>query len=225
VENSIVNTCGELEREVKSRTYNIIEAFVMMTICLFVLWFIIYPFGELMEIGSAQFAGCILLGFGAVYILFASPFIHKDTLSSWGLGNPVALYKNIRERSVTGRILFIGLLFLIIAILTFIYCFEWEEASRFIFGLNREAAIRIKSTTAGKMGIFLSGMTMATLFSMCVVRYDNFLSALFTALKIILVLGSLEYIAAFIVMGKTAFADFQPQNDSGFLYSMDLFSG
>ncbi|MDD4869026.1 MAG: hypothetical protein PHR77_00595 [Kiritimatiellae bacterium] len=217
MENSIANTCGELEQEVKSRTYNIIEAFAMMTYCLIMLWLIIYPFGVLMRIEAAKLAGEIFLGLGAIYILFGSPFVHKDTLSSWGLGNPVALYANIRKRSVAGRILSVGLIFLIIASLTFVYCFEWKEASRFIFGLNYETAGRIQATAAGKAAIFLSGIVMATFFSTCVIRYDNFLSALSTAFKIILVLGMLEYATAFIVMGSIAFADFQPRH-----FALDL---
>jgi len=215
---SIANTCGELEREVKSRTYNVVEAFVMMTFCLAVLWLIIYPYGQLMRIKTAESAGCILLGLGAVYVLFRSPFVHKDTLSSWGLGNPVALYTNILSRSLAGRIMFTGGVLLIIAVLTYVNYFAWQEATRFIFGFSRETAARIQATDAGRAMILLSGLIMATLFATCVIRYDNFLSALFTAFKIILVLGTLEYLAAFAVMGKAAFADFHPRH-----FALNLF--
>ncbi len=62
---SLTNTCGELERAVKSRDYNAIEALAMMAGILVVLWLIIYPFGELMKIETANYAGHILLGLGA----------------------------------------------------------------------------------------------------------------------------------------------------------------
>ncbi|OGV59187.1 MAG: hypothetical protein A2283_11020 [Lentisphaerae bacterium RIFOXYA12_FULL_48_11] len=215
---SIANTCGELEREVKSRPYNVVEAFVMMTFCLAVLWLVIYPYGQLMRIKAAELAGCILLGLGAIYVLFRSPFIHKDTLSSWGLGNPAALYASICRRSMVDRIILSCGVFLIITILAYLYYFAWQEATRFTFNLNRETAVRIQATGPGKVMILLSGFVMATFFVTCVARYDNFISALFTAFKIILVLGTLEYLAAFAVMGKAAFADFSPRH-----FALNLF--
>lgn len=214
----IANTCGELEREAKSRTYNVIEAFVMMTFCLAVLWLVIYPYGQLMKIKAAELAGCVLLGLGAVYILFRSPFIHKDSLASWGLGDPVSLYTNIRSRSRSGRIIFTCGVLLVIAVLTYLYYFAWQEASRFIFNINREAAARIQATDTGRAMILVSGLVMATFFATCIIRYDNFLAALFTAFKIILVLGTLEYLAAFAVMGQAAFADFRPRH-----FALNLF--
>lgn len=208
---SIANTCGELERESKSRTYNIVEAFVMMTYCLAILWLVIYPYGELMRINAIELAGQILLGFGAVYVLFYSSYIHKDTLSSWGLGNPVALYTSIRNRSPVGRIICTSGVLLIIVVLTYLYYYAWTEITREMFRLSWKEAVRIQATDVGNAMIIASGLIMATVFVIFIIRYDNFLSALFTAFKIILVLGTLEYMAAFAVMGKVAFADFRPR--------------
>ncbi len=207
----ITNTCGELEREAKSRTFNVVEAFAAMTFCLAMLWLVIYPFGELMRIRMLELAGQVLLGFGAIYVLLSGPCVHNDTSSSWGLGNPAALCKAVRSRAPAGRVMSACGVLLIIGFLTYVYYVAWEGTTREMFGFNRAEAAKIQATAAGSVLIILTGLIMATFFATCIIRYDNFLSALFKALKIILVLGTLEYVAAFIMMGKAAFADFRPQ--------------
>jgi hypothetical protein len=115
---SITNTCGEWEREAKSRRYNVIEAFGAMTFCLVVLWCVQYPFGTLLRASIADRIAYYLLFAGAVYLLFVSPQLHRDTLSSWGLGNPVALMRLIREGRAARRILVAAVVAALISALT-----------------------------------------------------------------------------------------------------------
>ena len=215
---SIPNTCGELEREAKSRKFNAIEPIAVMTFCLVILWALEYPFGVLMKIESANTIGSLLLFFGAMYLLFVSPFIHKDTLSSWGLGNPVALWRNIRQSAGYGGPLLAVIVVAITAALTYEFYIHWIEASRFLFSITRETSVQIKQTVGGRVLIVAGGAVLCFFFATCVIRYDNFLSALFTAVKILAVLGTLLYLTAWVTVGTKAFSDF-----NGPKFALDVF--
>lgn len=215
---SVVNTCGEPEREAKSRKFNVIEAFAVMTFTLVVLWAIQYPFGVLMGIEAVENGGNLLLAAGAVYLLFVSPFLHRDTLSSWGLGNPVALWRRLRDPSNRHRWILAASVIAVIAGLTIFCYWQWIEVADFLFGIKADRARAIQQGFAGKAGIVALGLGLAAFLGACVVRYDNFLAALFTAIKIIAVLGTLLYLAALGVMGTKAFADFD-----GPKFALDVF--
>jgi len=215
---SIPNTYGELEREAKSRKFNIIEAFAVMTFVLVVLWAIQYPFGVLMEIKAVETGSTLLLVGGALYLLFVSPFLHRDTLASWGLGNPVALWRRLSDPTNSTRWLLGAIIASLTAILAGVFYWQWVEASDFLFDMKMERALEIKAGLAGKIGIVALGLILATFLTTFVIRYDNFLHALFTAIKIIAVLGSLLYLAAIGTMGAKAFADF-----NGPKFALDVF--
>jgi len=215
---SITNTYGEAEREAKSRKFNIIEAFAVMTFTLVVLWVVQYPFGVLLKIKAANSIGNLLLFGGAMYLLFVSPFVHRDTLASWGLGDPVALWRRLRDGSDASRVLLGAIVVVVTACLAGIFYWKWIEASRFLFSISPERAVEIKQGFLGKTGILLLGLVLATFFATCVIRYDNFFSALFTAIKIVSVLGGLLYLAAFGTMGTKAFADFHAPK-----FALDVF--
>ena len=89
----IVNTGGEAERESRSRKFNVIEAFFLMTLLLVVLWYVQYFFCVLGTNEALNTGVSIFLTVAGLYCLFGSPFIHRDTLNSWGQGNPVALWR------------------------------------------------------------------------------------------------------------------------------------
>lgn len=215
---SITNTCGEAERESKSRKFNIIEAFAVMAFVLVVLWVVQYPFGVLLKIEAVNSVGTVLLVAGAMYLLFVSPFLHRDTLTSWGLGDPVALWRRLRDGSGSGRLLLGAIVIAVTVCLAGVFYWQWVEASDFLFDMKAERAIELKRGLAGKAGILVLGLVLATFFSTFVIRYDNFFSALFTALKIIAVLGGLLYLAAISTMGTKAFADFHAPK-----FALDVF--
>ncbi len=215
---SISNTAGEFEREAKSRRFNVIEPFAMMTYCLVLLWFVQYPFGVLMKIEAANTITTVLLTLGALYLLFVSPRIHRDTLASWGLGDPVALWRLVREGAIARRMAYGVAVALVWGALAFFFYYEWHEVAKFLFSMKRETALAMKQTAVGKAAILVLGIAMAGAFATCVIRYDNFVSALGTALKIILVLGAGLYLMAVAVSGAEAFADFRPSK-----FALDVF--
>ncbi|HUW60027.1 MAG TPA: CPBP family intramembrane glutamic endopeptidase [Candidatus Bathyarchaeia archaeon] len=224
---SIINTCGEAERESKSRKFNIIEAFAVMTFTLVVLWVVQYPFGVLLKMKAVNNVGNVLLFAGAMYLLFVSPFVHRDTLASWGLGDPVALWRRLsgggspaglRDGSGSGRLLLGAIVITVTVCLAGIFYWQWVEASDFLFDMKTERALEIKQGLLGKAGVLLLGLVLATFLATCVIRYDNFFSALFTAIKIIAVLGGLLYLAAIGTMGTKAFADFHAPK-----FALDVF--
>ncbi len=215
---SIPNTCGELEREARSRRFNAIEAFAVMTFCLVILWYVQYPFGVLKGNKEIESLSSVMLFLGAMYLLFVSPFLHKDTLSSWGLGNPVALVRLIREsRDAKGFAIALAVIALIGG-LAYTFCANWGEASKFLFRMDRASSEAFVATPGGRVAVVLLGLVLATFFSTCVIRYDNFLTALFTTIKVLLVLGTALYATAFLVMGTAAFADFDPPK-----FALDVF--
>lgn len=215
---SITNTCWEWEREAKSRRYNVIEAFGAMTFCLVVLWCVQYPFGTLLRASIADRIAYYLLFAGAVYLLFVSPQLHRDTLSSWGLGNPVALMRLIREGRAARRILVAAVVAALIAALTTAFYLRWVEAAKFLFSMKSEAAIQFKHAAGGKALILLGGAVPGSFFATCVIRYDNFVPAFLTALKILAVLATLLYLTALAAIGTKAFADFDPSS-----FGLDVF--
>ena len=215
---SITNTCGEPEREAKSRKHNVIEAFAVMTFVLTILWLFAYPFGVLLKIEAVNTISHVLLFLGAAYLLVVSPLLHKDTLYSWGLGDPVKLLKTLIFGRGIRRVMLGAVLLALIVMLTAEFYIHWIKAARFLFSIETEKAARIQESFAGKLFILHIGALMAAFFATCVIRYDNFFSAFFTALKIIAVLGPMLYLTALGVVGVKAFADFQPSK-----FALDVF--
>jgi len=206
---TIPNTCGELEQEGKSRRFNVIEPFAVMTLLLVVLWLFAYPFGVLLEIKIVDTISHVVFAVSVLYILFVSPRINKDTLAQWGLGNPVALWRLVRDGGVGARVVLPTVVLTLIAILTTIGYIKWDEVADFFFDMNREAAFAMRATVGGKILITLFLLVLATFLTTCVLRYDNFLSAFLTALKIAALLGILMYGLALFQIGPKAFSDFQ----------------
>lgn len=217
-ERYIANTSGEHEREARSRRFNVIEAFATMSYCLVLLWCVQYPFGVLGKMPVANTITTVLLTLGALYLLFVSPHIHHDTLASWGLGDPVYLWRLLRNGSGMRRtICGVAMAVVWISLAAFAY-FQWVKVAEFLFGMSAETAMAMKQSPAGALAVLAFVITVAGAFATCAVRYDNFLSALWTAIKIILVLGTILYTVAFIVGGTKAFADFKPAK-----FALDVF--
>jgi len=206
---SLPNTCGELEREAKSRKANVLEALGVEILCLAVLWLFAYPFGVLRNVEGVNTISNVVLTGAALYLLFVSPWIHKDTLRSWGLGNPVALWRMVRGGPAGRRYALSAIVPVLVIALTIAFYANWGEAADFLFKMKADTAAAIKAQAGGKVLIVLCGLGLATFVATCVVRYDNFLSALWTALKVIAVVGGFMYALALLKMGTAAFADFR----------------
>ncbi|MFA7692219.1 MAG: hypothetical protein GX117_08895 [Candidatus Hydrogenedentes bacterium] len=204
----IVNTGGEAERESRSRKFNVIEAFFLMTLLLVVLWYVQYFFCVLGTNEALNTGVSIFLTVAGLYCLFGSPFIHRDTLNSWGLGNPVALWRRLYYERSTANTLLAAVIVILIAVLSVIGFIQWPEVAKFLFRMKRERALAVMANPLGKVGISAFVLLLSTFLCTFFIRYDNFVSAFITVLKILVPLGGALYLLAFAVMGTAAFADF-----------------
>jgi hypothetical protein len=153
---------------------------------------------------------CQVAMFGAIfYLLFVSPWVHGDTAASWGLGSPWALARLWRNTRGSRRFALGGAIAGVVAGLTIAFYLQWPEAADFMFDMKRETAHQIQEQAGGRAAIIAGGFALSVFFATFVLRYDNFLSALLTGLKVIAVLGVLLYGAALLAMGGEAFGDFQ----------------
>ncbi len=215
---SIANTGGEPERELQSRRFNVVEAFLVMTLLLIVLWYVQYLFGVLGKNNAVNTGTTVFLTLAALYCLFGSPFLHKDTLNSWGLGNPVALWRMVWQGNGARGYITGGVVIVLTAGLTAAVYWQWIEVADFLFDMKPKTAEAFIESVAGKLGVGMFGLVLATFFTTCVIRYDNFLSALLSSLKVLLVLGTALYLLAYAVMGLSAFSDFE-----GPKFALDVF--
>jgi hypothetical protein len=154
-----------------SRRWNLVEPFVVMTVLLVALWAVAYPFGVLGGVAWANTAARTLAGLLLLYILFAGPWLHRDTAASRGLGNP-------RRQLNAGLLLFI-------VVLTVLVYRECPVVLRFLLRVPRDATLQFRETLAGKIVVLAVSATLAWVWIMGVVRYDNFWPALRTGMKIV----------------------------------------
>ncbi len=207
---AIQNTAGELEQETKTRKSNAIEFFLTMTIVLVTLWLMAYP-AVLLDIEWLNTTAIVILAVGAIILILIGPNVHRDEFSGWGLGNPKYLIRDIKEANKTNKIILISIvLFLIISLTAAFYVF-WTVIADFI-GINEVQAIEIKEGAGGTSLILGAGVIVSTLFATVLIRYDNFLSALKTSLKIIGALALLMIVCALLINGPQAFLNFDPLN-------------
>ena len=137
-----------------------------MTLLLVVLWYIQYTFGVLGENDAVNTGTTIFLTVAALYCLFGSPFLHRDTLSSWGLGNPVALWRRIREGEGATRYLLAATVMLLTLGLT--ASFSWVEVADFRQDeMNRPAVTALTGKIGRDFGFTVGVLDLRT-------RYDNF---------------------------------------------------
>lgn len=207
-ETYLANTSGELEQETKSRKYNAIEFFGAMILVLSVLWLFAYPLGVLMGIEIVNTISYIILGIAAIWLL-VSPLVHKDEFSGWGLGNPKALYTNIKNSKNPKKIALISIVVLLIVGLTAALNIFWVEVAGFL-QISENQALEFQQSAIGPVVIIAGGVAVSFLFATVLLRYDNFLSALKTALKVIGVLAALMIVCALLINGLAVFLSFDP---------------
>ncbi len=212
----IRTTAGDLEQEAKSRRYNFLEAVGMMTFILVLLWPVAYLFGVYGGIQAVNTGVNLLMVAGACCLLFVSPFVHRDTAESWGLGNPRALWRMLRDASPTRRAALAAILAALFVALNYANYSQWHEVEGF-FKFDRVAAffgmpdanIRAYNTHfPGRIVVLAFGSVLSGLIVTCCIRYDNFTSAFKTAMCFSLPLLALIFIGAFLQRGPAAFAHF-----------------
>ncbi len=212
----ITTTAGDRERESKSRRYNLLEALGIMTFILVLLWPVAYLFGVLGKNDSVNTFANILIFMGAFYLLFISPFIHKDTLNSWGLGSPWTLWSMLRQGSPRQRGILIIVISTLFVALNFACFSQWREVEGF-FKFNKLAAFfgfpnahieQFNTSFPGVFFVFIFGALLSFLIITFGIRYDNFGSAFKTAMTVALPLLAVTFLAAFLHRGMGAFKNF-----------------
>lgn len=209
-------TAGDWERETKSRRYNALEGIGLYTFLMFVQWPFCYVFGTWMDNEAIQNFAWYPVILGAIYLLLASPFVHKDSLESWGLGNPKTLLRILRTAPLPQRVALGAVLLGILAGLNYANFIQWREVSGFfgldeiarVLGYDRAAVDGMVDHGPGRVFIVLFGTAISLLIVSFGIRYDNFGSAFKTAMKISVPLFAFTCIAAWTHRGAAAFADF-----------------
>lgn len=212
----IRTTAGDMEQESRSRLNNFLEAVGMMTFILVLLWPVAYLFGVYGGIDAVNIWVNVLIFAGAGYLLFVSPWVHGDTAESWGLGNPRALWRMLRDASLGKRVGLLAILLALFLALNYANYSQWHEVEGF-FKFNKLAAffgmanadIRAYTTHyPGRIAVVAFGSVLSALIVTCCIRYDNFVPAFKTAMYFSLPLLGLIFAAAYLQRGTAAFARF-----------------
>ncbi len=185
----IQNTAGQLEQEMKSRRYNLIELIIAQGFLNVIFWAIWYP-AELANNDLGKTISYGLLGLLGIVVLFTAPFRHKDTLKGLGFGDPRHVIDKIRHGRTPSKIFFIFILCLLVAIGIGAFWFLWTTLAEDLFSMNEIEALAFQSSPLGIIAIPILGVVIALFLGLFVIRYDNFLNALKMAFIIILILGT-----------------------------------
>lgn len=213
---SIPTTAGDMERESKPRLYNLLEALGIMVFILVLLWPVAYLFGVLGKNTTVNTVANVLIFAGALYLLFISPFIHKDTLNSWGLGSPWTLWRMLREGSSRQRCILITVITVLFIGLNCANLLQWREVVDF-FKFNKLAAFfgfpgahieQFNTSFPGILVVLAFGSLLSLVIITFGIRYDNFGSAFKTAMIVALPLLAVTFLAAFLHRGIGAFEKF-----------------
>lgn len=205
----IRNTAGEWEQEAKSRRFNATEPILIMLLILVTLWPFCYLFGVLPGNKWVQNAAVVPLFIGSLYLLFVSPWIHRDTPEAWGLGNPRRLAQYWRQGSWVRKVSLVLAMGVVFCGLNYMNYSHWADVVKFI-GARSLGWQEWKSSAGGRLGIFLFGCLLSSFILLFAIRYDNFLSAFRTALFVAVPLFALICLGAYAQRGTAAFRGFQP---------------
>jgi hypothetical protein len=214
---SITNTSGELEREARSRRSNVLEALGLATVVFLVLWPFCFGWGVLGDSKAVRQLAHLPLALGFAWVILVSPFWHRDTLESLGLGNPVRLWRMLRERTGWRRarlMLAVGLLF---NAMFLVGIANWPDTAK-LFKLGSAARLWIV-TPEGQVKAIIFCVLISIFVVTCLVRYDNFPSAFRVALTVSAALMLLAGTAALLHRGPAAFAAINPSQ-----YPLDVFA-
>lgn len=179
---SLLNTAGEPEREARSRRWNAVEALGLASLAFFCAWPLAYGWGVLggnrwvREAAAAPLYGIMLFAF------VVSPWLHRDTAESWGLGNPRRLWRAVREGPAWRRAGLVAVVSALLAGFVWLAFAQWPQVVRAL--RLPAAALRWPETGPGTVAVLGMGAVLALPLVTCAIRYDNFLPALLTAVKV-----------------------------------------
>jgi membrane protease YdiL (CAAX protease family) len=212
------STAGDFEREAKSRLFNAVEALGMMVLILVTLWPFAYLFGILNGDNPTVHAianGILVLG--ALYILFVSHRIHRDSLNSWGLGDPRVLWRMLRDGPPGRRMAVWAVVLFLFSGLNYANYRLWPDVVDFL-NLDKTGLVHYHERFPQVLLVFAFGVPVSLLIISCAIRYDNFLSAFRTAMIIALPLLAVMLLAAWLQRGASVFARFSLRD-----WTLDVF--
>jgi hypothetical protein len=186
---AMLNTAGVWVQETKGRAWNVIEPVLLMSLLQVIMWAVWFPL-ELQ--GEDPTTAYIIIGALAI-VIFVSPFIHRDTISGWGLGNPVYVFRKIKEGG-RPRVIALIVLCLFLAIGAAAFYFLWEQLADILFGMSETSADAFLSTSLGTTAVIALGLVAGLIVGTFLIRYDNFLNALKVAAIVIGILGPLIFV-------------------------------
>lgn len=199
----VINTAGEPEREARSPRANAVEALGFVCVILVTLWPICFAIGVLGDNSAVRTAAQWPIAALLAWVLVASPWWHRDTAESLGLGNPRRLWRTVREAAPRRRWQLIGAMTAVFVALNFLTLTQWPLVRRF-FRLPPSAL------HWPWLAIALFGVVLSALVVTCLIRYDNFGRAFRAALWVSGALLLYAGTAAVLHRGWNAFAAIDP---------------
>lgn len=184
----IQNVAGQWEQETKSRTWNVLEPVIAMALIQVVMWGLWFPL-ELAGNDTGETIAYAALGGLGVYFLLVSPFLHKDTLKGWGLGDPRHVIERLRHGDAKSKAFFIGILSALVVVAIVAFFLLWPDIADALGLMDETEAVTFQQTPTGPVVIALLAIVVALFLGLVVIRYDNFLNSLKMAFIIIGLLG------------------------------------
>jgi hypothetical protein len=204
-EKSAINTAGEAEREARSPRANLVEALGVMLLLLVALWWVAYPVGVLLQVHAGSLAGGALV---AALLLFAgglSPRWHRDTLASWGLGNPVGLARRLQRSRPPVQLALAGLIGTGVGLLTNELYYYATRAKQVTFGIEPDWSFHLQGVLGSNTAVWALCLGVALVWTTCFIRYDNLWPSLRVAAALLAILLPVLLLVAWGVNGPEVF--------------------
>ena len=177
-----------------------------------------YLFGVLGKHEAVNTVANILIFLGALYLLFVAPFVHRDTLSSWGLGNPRVYWRMLCHGTPVQRITLALVSLVLLLGLNYANYTRWQDVAHFFkfanlagfFGIHHLDVDSWNHRFPGILFVVTFGSLLSVFIITFCIRYDNFASAFKTAMCVALPMLVFTFLAAFLHRGMAAFAHISP---------------
>jgi hypothetical protein len=204
----LTNTAGEVEREARSRRANVVEVLALACVVFVVLWPISFGFGVLGGNDAIRGFAVWPLALLFAWVFLGSPVWHRDSPESLGLGNPLRLFRGIRERQGLQRWRLLAPVCLMFGILFAVSIANWPDTAK-MFKLG-SAAREWPLIPGGALRIFAFSTVMSAFVVLCVIRWDNIATAMRPVLIVSAALLLYSGAGAWLNHGSAAFERIDP---------------
>jgi len=175
----IDTAAGEMEIDNFSKKSNLIEGVAFEVLVLVAIWVFVYYFGMINGITSLGYFGYALLGFSGVYILFISPYLHRDLWHRLGLGEPFEIVSILKSGTTAQRKKTIALVFAVGSIHILMTLPNWGYVliKMGVRVRNPDLYTYLTTTAAGTVVAFMAGVFSFLILALFFIRWDNFISS------------------------------------------------